>query len=119
MSIEEKIYSALNTGVTLVEGRVYPLEMPQDTKRDSVVYRVMSGIDMDGVCGDTYANEIQAQVDVYAKSYKSSLAIKDQVRTSIKDNFNVQSFLYVNIYEPITLKYRQACSIVILDKNII
>lgn len=119
MSIEEKIYAALDSDVTLVGGRVYPLTMPQDTKRDSVVYRVLSGLDMDGVCGDTYANDIQVQVDVFAKTYKSSLAIKDQVRSAMKDAFIVRTFLYVNIYEPITLKYRQACSISILDKDMV
>ena len=119
MTIEEKIYEALNTEVTLVNGRVYPLTMPQDTQRDAVVYQVLSGLDIDGVCGEAYANAIQVQIDVYAKSYKSSLAIKDQIRTAMKNNFNVQNFLYVNIYEPITLKYRQACSMSILDKDMV
>ena len=119
MNIEEKIYTALSDEVTLVNGRVYPLTMPQDTQRDAVVYQVLSGFDIDCVVGDTYANEVQVQVDVYAKAYGDSLKIKDQVRSAMKNNFTVRNFLYVNIYEPITLKYRQACSMSVLEKDVV
>lgn len=112
--IEEDLYAALADGVPLVNRRVYPLTMPQDTQRDCVVYTVLNGFDMDCVVGDTYATDIRVQVDVFAKKYLDSLAIKDQVRTAMKDAFVVSGFIYVNIYEPLTLKYRQACSMSIM-----
>lgn len=112
--IEEELYAALADGVPLVNRRVYPLKMPQDTQRDCVVYTVLTGVDMDCVVGDTYATDIRVQVDVFAKKYLDSLAIKDQVRAAMRDAFNVSGFIYVNVYEPLTLKYRQVCSMSIM-----
>jgi len=107
--VEELVHEALTAEVHIVNGRVYPIIMPQDTKKVSVVYSVITNFDRDCMLGDTFRNEVHLQVDVFAPTFKESLAARDQVKYAMKKAFKVYDFFTTSLFEPITTKYRQVC----------
>ena len=111
--IEEEIVATLRTGVPLVDNRVYPLTMPQDTKRDCLTFQVVSNMEDLCVEGNVYANSIHIQIDVWSKSYMDSIKIRDEVLAAMHGEFVLNGVFYMDLYEPHTLKYRQLCDMII------
>ena len=107
--IEEQIHDALVADVKIVEKRVYPLIMPQDTKKVSVVYSVITDFDVTCMQGSAYSSDVHLQIDVFAPTFKEALEARDQVKYAMKKAFKLFDFFSASIYEPITVKYRQMC----------
>ena len=113
--LQEKLHSTLVAGVPMVAKRVYPLLMPQDTKADALVYGIQGDTEKAGLCGVAYASDIAIQIDVFAKTYAQSILIKDEVIAAIRSDFKVANVTSWEMYEDITLKYRQIISFRLLS----
>jgi len=109
-----QLHSALDSGVTEVDGRVYPLIMPQDTRENSLTYRVLASSEKVCLQGNVYGNSNHFQIDVWAKTYSECVEISDKVRTVLHDNFNISGLFITDIYEDYTLKYRRVVDFRIL-----
>jgi len=107
MGFRRDLYSALKNGVFLVSNRIYPLVMPQDTQHSAVVYTVIGDAEQAGLCGIRHSSDMEVQIDVFAKEYSDSVAIKDEVIAAIRSSFNAAGVRNYEVYEDITLKYRQ------------
>lgn len=110
MGVREDLYKALRDGVMGVNGRVYPLTMPQDTHKPSLVYTFLGNYDNTGICGESTMQDFLVQIDVFATTYKESSDIRGVVESVLRDNFNISQMSGYEMYENITLKYRQVLS---------
>lgn len=110
MSLRVDIKNALKAGVPSVQGRVYPLIMPQDTKKAAIVYAVVNDYGNTGLCGVVATSDITIQVDVYGKTYAESITAMDEAVAALRAGFNVANLSTYEMYEDITLKYRQIIS---------
>jgi len=81
--IEADLFSHLQSEVTSVSGRVYPLVMPQDCEKPALVYTVVNDADNIGVEGCVSSYNTRFQVDVYADSYLESKDIKNEVKSAL------------------------------------
>jgi len=81
--IEADLFSYLKANVSSVNGRVYPLLMPQDCPKPALVYTVVNDADNRGVEGCVSSYSTRFQVDVYATSYLEVKTIKDEVKNAL------------------------------------
>ncbi len=106
--MREELYTALSVGVPSVEGRVFPLTMPQDTNKSCVVYKILSNYDTTGIsCTQPINTRFFVQVDVLAKTYAESASLMEEVKQVLRDNFLAFGITSYEDYLNITLKYRQ------------
>lgn len=120
MNIRQELAAALKT-VAAVENRVYPLIMPQDTQMNSITYNSVDEADNTGLCGSVQYTDMIFQVDVFAKTYADSVNIRAAAETALRDHFIISQMGGYEMYEDITLKYRQILSFKIngiLDKRV-
>lgn len=115
MALREDLYTVLSQGVVAVSQRVYPLIMPQDTQKASIVYTIIGDYENASIGGTVCTEDISIQVDAYGKTYAESLQIKEQAIAALRTYFNVSGLMTVEMYEDITLKYRQIISFRLLD----
>jgi len=87
--IEQEVYFLLKESIDQVEGRVYPLRMPQNCVKPALVYQVISDVDhapMSGWCevqGATSSKK-RMQVSVFAEHYSEQKSIEQSVKTALK-----------------------------------
>ena len=84
--IEQYVYLELKNNVSLVEGRVFPLRMPQNCIKPAIVYFVVSNVEsssMSGWCDSSNAKS-RMQVSIYAEHYSEQKAIEKEVRETLK-----------------------------------
>jgi len=81
--IEAALFSHLESSVVSVDGRVYPLVMPQDCEKPALVYTVVNDADNRGVEGCVGSYDTRFQVDVYARSYFEAKNIKNEVKSAL------------------------------------
>lgn len=110
MSLRTSLRDTLVAGVPSVSNRVYPLIMPQDTQKNSIVYSIVGDLENTGLCGVKVTSDVTAQVDIFAKTYADSISLKDDAVTALRGAFYVADLTTFEMYEDITLKYRQIIS---------
>jgi len=81
--IEQDLFSHLSTNVTQVDGRVYPLIMPQDSEKPSIVYTIVADSDKSSINNGAYGFDMRVQIDVYAPSYILAKEIRDSVKSAM------------------------------------
>ena len=84
---EADIYAALNTGVTALGSRIYPLKLPQDVLYPAVVYQRISTQRTHAFGRDATPVEPVIQVDVYGhegEGYEAFADVADAVRTVLQ-----------------------------------
>lgn len=81
--IEELLFAHLVANVPLVDGRVYPLIMPQDCEKPALVYTVINDGDNKGLEGCVSSYDTRFQVDVYTTSYMEAKDIKNEVKSAL------------------------------------
>jgi len=113
MDIRAEINKVLHAGLPDLNGRVYPIILPQDTTENAVVYRVINESENTCVEGNAYSTRCTIQIDVLCHTLSQSVDVMHKVKTLIKNNFNVNGLNTYETYEDHTLKYRQ-----IIDFNI-
>ena len=107
MDVRQALHKALVDGIPEVDKRVYPIIMPQDTKKNSIVYTFIGKNDMTGVCGVPAVTDNMVQIDVFAHTYAQSVELKTKVEKILRDTFTVSGLSNYEMYEDITVKYRQ------------
>ena len=112
--IEADLKASLDAGLPDINGRVYPLVMPQDTAKNSVTYRILSSSEDTCMAGGVYGHRVHAQVDVWANSYLECVAMANLVSTALHADFTVSGLFTVDIYEDYTLRYRRVVDFRIL-----
>lgn len=81
--IEVDLVSHLLEQVTLVDGRVYPLIMPQNDLFPSVVCTVVNNQDKQRLNGLPYGETLRIQLNVYAESYKDVKEVLVAVKSAL------------------------------------
>ena len=112
--IEQDIYTSLNTAFPELEGRIYPLVMPQDTSKNSLTYRFLSQSEDTCMEGGVYDKRRHVQIDVWAETYLESINMAEKVATTLHTDFNISGLFTVDIYEDYTLRYRRVVDFRIL-----
>lgn len=107
MGLREDLKTVLTDGVPVVSGRVYPLIMPIDTKKNSIVYTIIGDVENTGLGGTKCYSNMAIQVDVYAVTYAEALQNKVSAIAALREAFNVADLSTYELYEDITVKYRQ------------
>jgi len=106
--IEKTLFSHLSTNVSLVNGRVYPLIMPQDCIKPAITYMLVNENDKQSINNGAYGVKYRFQIDIYDVSYASIKEIKDQVKEALYDFVYFPHDLNViERYEKDTKLYRQ------------
>lgn len=110
--MEQSLFSLLSNSVLSVEGRVYPLVMPQNCPKPALVYHVVNNrceSNMSGWCEqDDSSTKYRVQVDVYSKHYAEQKAIANEVKTALKSfAFAVKEITSRDLFEADTELYRE------------
>lgn len=87
MSVEETLYTRLSgyAGLTaLVSTRIYPNQKAQDVALPAVSYRRVSSNRYSAMGIDAEVVKARFQVDVWASTYDSASAVRDQVRGALQ-----------------------------------
>ncbi len=108
--IEEKIYKALSEGVTSVEGRVFPLFVPQGELFPAIVYTVIADNERKGLSCSTH-QDCRLQLDIYDKSFEDVKKIEEVVK-GIMDSFYLTEYSSQSGFDQESNLFR-----VILDMN--
>ena len=115
MDIRKELHAVLSSKVV---DNVYPLLMPQDMKRDAIVYSFIGNRDTTGVtCVDPVDTKYMVQIDVFASTYANSVSLMELVKNAVRNNFVVSGMTSFETYENITLKYRQIINLSLGVKN--
>jgi len=106
--IRKEIHKQLTAHIPELQGRVFPLVQPQDTKKTSVVYRVIGSMDTTGIsCAIPVDTLSGIQIDVFAHTYEESVVMMQKVITVLRSQFITSNMNTYEDYANITLKYRQ------------
>lgn len=120
--IEQAIVSLLQTHVTLVSNRIYPLVMPQNSPLPTVVYQRISGpriYSQSGASGLAYP---RFQFSCWGTTYASVKAVAEQVRQALSgyrgivEGVSIQGAFIagdVDDFEPDTGLYRSTLDFII------
>jgi len=110
--MREAIYRVLNDGLPDLNGKIYPLTVPQDTKADAVIYKVIGTVDTTGItCNTPVTTRFGVQIDVLTSDYGEGTDIADSIRTLLREEFITSNNFNFESYENITKKYRQVIDI--------
>jgi hypothetical protein len=117
--MRKELHAALVNGVPEVQARVFPLIMPQDTKKNSIVYRVIAVSNITGLtCTTPIHSRYGFQIDIFAHTYAESVAILNKVQEVLRDKFLVFNPFTFEDYANITLKYKQILDVQIEGKYV-
>ncbi len=110
--MEQSLYSLLSSTVLSVDGRVYPLIMPQNCPKPALVYHVINKRDessMSGWCDqEDSSTKYRVQIDVYSEHYSKQKAIAQEVKTALKSfKFGVKEITSRDLFEADTELYRE------------
>jgi len=111
MSIESELYLHLKNDTdlnTLVSGRVYPNQKPQNGQVPYLVYFIVN--DKDDICmgGSAYQQDVRVQIDCYSKSYSNVKAIKDATKNALYSfKHALNNLSNRDLFEDETELYRQ------------
>ena len=117
--MRKELHAALVAGLPDVQGRVYPLIMPQDTKKNSVVYRMIAKHDTTGItCTIPISTRFGFQIDVFAHTYGQGVDLMDKIESILRTEFLMFTPFRYEDYQNITLKYRQVLDVQIEGKYV-
>lgn len=79
-----KAYSGLDA---LIDGRVFPILIPQDKDLPSLAYMKVANYDMETIdCSDSSSTRSRLQIDVIAVKYSEAKAVAKQVRLAMQSS---------------------------------
>lgn len=87
MAIEETLYTRLSTHAglsALVSTRISPNIKAQDSALPAVTYRRVSSTRFSAMAVDAEVVKARFQIDVWASTYDSAAAVRDQVRDAMQ-----------------------------------
>jgi len=117
--IRKEIHKQLTTHIPELQGRVFPLIMPQDTKKTSVVYRIIGSADMTSIsCVMPVDTLSGVQIDVFAHTYEESVVMMKKVIAVLRSQFVASNMNTYEDYANITLKYRQIIDVGLKVKQV-
>ena len=108
MDIAEKLRLVLVPALPDLDGRIYPLTMPQDTHHKCLVYKIFGDNENSGFCGLKISSSYSIQIEALAKTYKESRELKDKTIAALRNSdIKISNVSIYETYEDFTLKYRQ------------
>ncbi len=112
MSIEATLFSHLSNHAelnALVDGRIYPLLMPQDSAMPAVIYTVVNNREIQSInYREPYGFDIRIQIDCYSPSFSVVLAVKEAVRKAMHEfEHKAHGLNSRSLYEPEAKLHRQ------------
>lgn len=112
MSIEVTLFSHLSNQTelnALIDGRIYPLLMPQDSAMPAVIYTVVNNRELQSInYREAYGFDIRIQIDCYSKSFSEVLSVKEAVRSAMHEfKYKAHDFNSRTLYEPEAKLHRQ------------
>lgn len=125
MTIEEALKAHLNSSVTLVSNRVYPVVLPPAATLPALAYLKVSNVPLYAHDGDAGLPAVRFQFDIWASTYSSLQAVKAQLMTALSGyrgtmggvgGVTVGSSFLVgeqDDYEPETSRYREMLDFII------
>lgn len=113
--IEADLYSKLNTDVTLVGGRVFPLTAPQNVAKPYITYQAISGNSNQCIGGEIYEEIINFQIDIFGDTYSQVKNVKNEVYFSLVGFNSSFSIVYRDGFTEETDLYRQIIEISLKD----
>ena len=117
--MRKEIHKILSDNVPEVGGRVYPLIMPQDTKHNCIVYRVIGTADAMSIsCPDPLYTKHMVQLDLFAHTYAQSVELLDKVASVLRHKFHASNLMTYEDYANITVKYRQIINVELQLKQV-
>ena len=106
--MRKELHKALSDNIPSINKRVFPLKMPQDMKKNSIVYKVVANLDTTGItCTNPINTRYSVQLDIYAKTYEESVTLLKEASQTLRDNFLIFNLTSFESWENITLRYRQ------------
>lgn len=85
MNPTQLVYTLLDTNAAvgaLVDGRIYPLRIPQNTALPAITYQLVS-LTPRALQGCHLPDDALVQVSIFAKSYEQTLALSAAVRQAL------------------------------------
>lgn len=86
MTVEKKLYEALKIWpplTRLIDGRLYPVRIPQGEKLPVVVYSRVSGAPYNCLGSDYRTVRVRIRLDVWAATYDEAHSIADALASGI------------------------------------
>lgn len=97
---------------------IYPLIMPTDCVKPSMVYNIINDKDNQGIGGCVSSNELLIQVDIYATTYKEVTELLEELKVAL---YSFESYpMRLNsrdLFEADTELFRKLVSFSMRDKN--
>ncbi len=87
MAIEEDLGTYLETNVTLVNGRVHAMKLPQGAPLPALVFLRVSGVPLHSHSGYSHFTTARFQVSCWAQTFKAVRELAAQVRAEL-DGFS-------------------------------
>jgi hypothetical protein len=116
--MRKELHAALVAGVPEVQSRVYPLIMPQDTNKNSIVYRVIAVANTTGItCTTPISSRFGFQIDIFAHTYAQSVEIVNKVQEVLRNEFLVFNPFVYEDYANITVKYKQILDVQLEERQ--
>ena len=112
MSIEADLFSHLSSdaGVSaLVDARIYPLLMPQDSTTPAIVYTIVNNRERQSINNrEPWGEDVLVQVDCWSNDFDEALSVKDAVQIAMHGfAHKAHGFISRSSYESETELHRQ------------
>ncbi len=110
--IEQELFSHLSNNEelnTLVNGRIYPMLMPQGVKMPAVVYTVVNNRELQSINHrEPHGLDVRIQVDCYSPKFSESLEVKEALREAMHAfKYKAHDFNSRTLYEEDVKLHRQ------------
>jgi len=94
---------------TLVDGRIYPLLIPQGGKFPAVVYTIVNNRELQSLnYREPYGFDVRVQIDCYSPSFSETLTVKEAVQNAMHEfKHKAHGFNSHSNYEPEVKLHRQ------------
>jgi hypothetical protein len=102
--IESDLFDTLSD---LVDGRCYPLVMPQNPTLPAIVYSRQSSDPQYRLEGGASLNQVRMEIDCYAHTYAAAKALSESVRLAMESASYKGTLIFdTDFYEPDVKLYR-------------
>jgi hypothetical protein len=116
--IETDIYNHLKEQVVGVDGRVYPLIMPQNCLKPALVYTVVNSRDHIELSGCMGGREVLVQIDIYAPKYIDMKNVMEETKKTLHNfKYPPMSLISRDLFEEDTELYRGLIEFKFLSKE--
>jgi hypothetical protein len=105
--MRKELHRILDT-IPSVQHRVYPLIMPQDTKKASIVYRMIGTANLRSIsCSDPLDATHYFMLEIFAPSYGEAVDIAEAAEAVLRKELLTFDLYRYDDYADHTLRYKQ------------